>query len=45
MNSSNVGKAIEGKVGNYVQQKVEVTGFGLKINNMSTGNQQEILRL
>lgn len=37
MNSSNVGKAIEGKVGNYVQQNVEVTGFGLKLDNISTG--------
>lgn len=37
MNSSNTGKAIEGKVGDYVQQKVEVTGFGLKLDNISTG--------
>ncbi|MCT1398470.1 hypothetical protein M4D81_05560 [Paenibacillus sp. p3-SID867] len=37
MNSSNIGKAIEGKVGNYVQQRVEVTGFGLKLDNISTG--------
>ncbi|OKP90160.1 hypothetical protein [Paenibacillus sp. P32E] len=37
MSNSNIGKAIEGKVGNYVQQKVEVTGFGLKLDNISTG--------
>ncbi|WP_152392593.1 hypothetical protein [Paenibacillus guangzhouensis] len=37
MSSSNVGKAIEGKVGNYVQQKVEITGFGLKLDNIFTG--------
>ncbi|OKP79590.1 hypothetical protein A3844_28135 [Paenibacillus helianthi] len=37
MSNSNIGKAIEGKVGNYVQQKVGVTGFGLKLDNISTG--------
>lgn len=37
MNSSNTGKAIEGKVGDFVQGKVEVTGFGLKLDNISTG--------
>ncbi|MGL4393730.1 MAG: hypothetical protein ACRCS8_00675, partial [Brevinema sp.] len=36
-NSSNVGKAIEGKVGNFVQQKTEVTGFGLEVLNSSGG--------
>ncbi|MGF9697324.1 WXG100 family type VII secretion target [Paenibacillus sp. MABNR03] len=37
MNSRNSGKAIEGKVGDFVQGKVEVTGFGLKLDNISTG--------
>ncbi|MFI2859277.1 pre-toxin TG domain-containing protein [Paenibacillus sp. JSM ZJ436] len=36
-NSSNIGKAIEGKVGDYVQQKVDVIGFSLKLDNISTG--------
>ncbi|NMM55424.1 hypothetical protein [Paenibacillus aquistagni] len=36
-NSSNSGKAIEGKVGNYVQQNMEIKGFGLKLDNISTG--------
>ncbi|CAM4440074.1 WXG100 family type VII secretion target [Paenibacillus xylanexedens] len=37
MNSRNTGKAIEGKVGDFVQGIVEVTGFGLKLDNISTG--------
>lgn len=35
LKNSNPGKALEGKVGDYVQQKVEVTGFGLKANSIS----------
>ncbi|MGZ7440989.1 hypothetical protein ACLD72_005335 [Paenibacillus sp. TH7-28] len=34
--SSNDGKAIEGIVGEYVQEKTDVIGFGLKMNNIST---------
>lgn len=30
-NSSNAGKAIEGKVGDFVQQKTNVTGFGQEV--------------
>ena len=36
-NSSNAGKAIEGKVGNFVQQKTEVSGFGQEVLNSSGG--------
>ncbi|MEK4516245.1 hypothetical protein NSS64_13260 [Paenibacillus sp. FSL H8-0122] len=34
-NSSNAGKAVEGKVGNFVQQKTEVTGFGVEVKNLT----------
>ncbi|MDT0121064.1 WXG100 family type VII secretion target [Paenibacillus sp. RRE4] len=37
MSSSTPGKVIEGKVGSFVQGKTEVTGFGLKLDNISTG--------
>ncbi|MCK6077086.1 WXG100 family type VII secretion target [Paenibacillus silvae] len=30
-NSSNAGKAIEGKVGDFVQQKIKITGFGQEV--------------
>lgn len=35
--SSNDGKSIEGIVGEYVQQRTDVIGFGLKMHNNSTG--------
>ncbi|MGG4095005.1 hypothetical protein [Paenibacillus lautus] len=34
-NSSNAGKAVEGKVGKFVQQKTEVTGFGVEVKNLT----------
>ncbi|MEK3877605.1 hypothetical protein [Paenibacillus sp. FSL M7-0420] len=34
-NSFNAGKAVEGKVGNFVQQKTEVTGFGVEVKNLT----------
>ena len=33
LNSKQIGTQIEGKVGDFVQQRTEITGFGLKINN------------
>ncbi|MEN1990856.1 hypothetical protein RSX24_032170, partial [Paenibacillus sp. ES5-4] len=35
--SSNVGKAIEAEVGEHVKKHVEVIGFGLKLDNITTG--------
>ena len=35
LNSNNSGKQIEGKVGEFVQQRTKITGFGLKINNLA----------
>ncbi|MCK6077947.1 WXG100 family type VII secretion target [Paenibacillus silvae] len=34
-NSSNSGKAIEGKVADYVQQKTDAIGFGLKLDDVT----------
>ena len=33
LNSKQIGTQIEGKVGDFVQQRTKITGFGLKINN------------
>ncbi|MDR6725695.1 MULTISPECIES: hypothetical protein [Paenibacillus] len=35
--SKDVGKAIEGTVGGDVLKRIEVTGFGLKLDNITTG--------
>ncbi|GFN31044.1 hypothetical protein [Paenibacillus xylaniclasticus] len=37
-NSKNPGTAIEGKVGEFVNSKTEVTHFGVKVENITTGN-------
>lgn len=34
--SPNTGRALEGRVGEYVQQRIEVVGFALKANNVTT---------
>lgn len=36
-NSSHRGKAVEGKVGTFVQQKIEVSGFGVEVKNSTLG--------
>ncbi|MGX1826707.1 WXG100 family type VII secretion target [Paenibacillus taichungensis] len=35
LKSPNPGRALEGKVGDYVQQRIEVVGFALKANNVT----------
>ncbi|TPN89234.1 hypothetical protein [Aquimarina algicola] len=39
LSSANPGKAVEGKVGDFIQkQDLEIEAFGLKINNSTTNN-------